>query len=371
MIKLVFVGDFYATNPNLINADKSLVKLIRNSDYAICNFEGAIQSEFKPIVKSGPSIAQSKDSVNWLKNTGFNIFTFGNNHSMDYGENALKNTLNYFDEQETLGAGDFQNAYKLLKLNKNGIKIGLLSLCQYEFGMSISSSQNFGVAWINDPIVNDIIQSSKRDVDYLIILPHAGVENIDIPLPEWRQRYHNFIDLGADAVIGGHPHVPQGKETYKGRPIYYSLGNFFFEKMNDSDIRHKQSIVVTLNINKDMLIEDDYSIVERKDYNLYLKNNNTSQNIMSQLTKKISDNNIYYDEINSIVNEMWNRLYKQSLYYSLRKFTLKYGIKFCAKMIIKSILRRSDYPLLLNDFQCESHRWIIQRALSNIISKQS
>jgi poly-gamma-glutamate synthesis protein (capsule biosynthesis protein) len=60
------------------------------------------------------------------------------------------------------------------------------------------------------------------------VLPHDGIEYIDLPLPETIARYRDFIDYGADGVIASHPHCPQGWEKYKGKPIFYSLGNFFF-----------------------------------------------------------------------------------------------------------------------------------------------
>ena len=66
---------------------------------------------------------------------------------------------------------------------------------------------------------------------------HDGIEYIDIPLPEQRERYRDFVDYGADGVFVHHPHVPQGWEVYKGRPIFYSLGNFFFNSKNTPDYK--------------------------------------------------------------------------------------------------------------------------------------
>ncbi|MBR5352415.1 MAG: CapA family protein [Bacteroidales bacterium] len=65
-------------------------------------------------------------------------------------------------------------------------------------------------------------------MDYLFVLPHDGIEYVDAPMPETIARYRDFIDYGADGIFGAHLHCPQGWEEYKGRPIFYSLGNFFF-----------------------------------------------------------------------------------------------------------------------------------------------
>ena len=78
---------------------------------------------------------------------------------------------------------------------------------------------------------------TKKELDYLFILPHDGIEYIDIPMPETIARYRDFIDYGADGVIGAHPHCPQGWEEYKGKPIFYSLGNFLFNSKEGYDYR--------------------------------------------------------------------------------------------------------------------------------------
>ena len=78
---------------------------------------------------------------------------------------------------------------------------------------------------------------AKKQVDYLFILPHDGIEYIDVPTPEIIARYRDFIDYGADGVIAAHPHCPQGWEEYKGKPIFYSLGNFLFNSKASYDFR--------------------------------------------------------------------------------------------------------------------------------------
>jgi len=94
-----------------------------------------------------------------------------------------------------------------------------------------------GCAYIHDLKVNHLIMEAKQNVDYLVVLPHDGVEFIDVPLPEIIARYRDFVEYGADAVIGTHPHCPQGWEEYQGKPIFYSLGNFFFNSKNDPSYR--------------------------------------------------------------------------------------------------------------------------------------
>ena len=101
----------------------------------------------------------------------------------------------------------------------------------------MSKHEGLGCAYLNDLRVNHVILDAKKEVDYLFVLPHDGIEYIDVPLPETIARYRDFIDYGADGVIGTHPHCPQGWETYNGKPIFYSLGNFLFNSKEGYDYR--------------------------------------------------------------------------------------------------------------------------------------
>ena len=166
----------------------------------------------------------------------------------------------------------------------------------------VTRHDGLGCAYINDLRVNHVIIEAKKEVDYLFILPHDGIEYIDIPLPETIARYRDFIDYGADGVIGTHPHCPQGWETYKGKPIFYSLGNFLFNSKESYDFRAKQphwyeglcvilrlddmqvsyDVINTLNVdNKNVVIDHDekrtkqndaicYYLSDQEAYSLYL-----------------------------------------------------------------------------------------------------
>ena len=121
-----------------------------------------------------------------------------------------------------------------------GVKIGLLALSFAAYkGVfdDVTNHEGLGCAYINDPRVNHDIMDAKKQVDYLFILPHDGIEYIDVPTPETIARYRDFIDYGADGVIAAHPHCPQGWEEYKGKPIFYSLGNFLFNSKEGYDFR--------------------------------------------------------------------------------------------------------------------------------------
>ena len=82
-----------------------------------------------------------------------------------------------------------------------------------------------------DPkILVDEIKKLREQCDYLVVYVHWGIERSERPEDYQRSLGKQYIDAGADVVIGSHPHVLQGVEYYKGKPIVYSLGNFIFRK---------------------------------------------------------------------------------------------------------------------------------------------
>lgn len=237
-VNIFFCGDFCSKpSTTLITVSEELKSLIKSSDLSVCNFEVPLKPE--EVDKDDNYFYQNDDSPAFLENLGFNVFSFSNNHVFDYGENGYHKTINAFTNKP-FGSGTYDEAYTVKIIETKGKKIGFMALTYAaRFGVfnDVNNRSDLGSAWINDLIVNHKIIEAKRIVDFLIILPHDGIEYIDVPIPETIARYRDFIDYGADAVIGSHPHCPQGWEEYKGKPIFYSLGNFFFNSKETPDYR--------------------------------------------------------------------------------------------------------------------------------------
>jgi poly-gamma-glutamate capsule biosynthesis protein CapA/YwtB (metallophosphatase superfamily) len=87
-----------------------------------------------------------------------------------------------------------------------------------------------GTAPLQKDIMTEDIERLRPEVDLLVVMPHWGKEYIATPEPSQVKLAHAAIDAGADVIIGGHPHWPKGIEMYKGKPIYYSVGNFLFDQ---------------------------------------------------------------------------------------------------------------------------------------------
>ena len=238
-VSIFFAGDFCSKpSTSLISVDENLKSIIKESDISIVNFEVPLKPENTELPKvSYERFYQNDDVPSFLKSLGFNLFSVANNHLLDWGNEGYKKTTNELNDCY-FGAGTYDDAYKVKVQEINGLKIGFLAVCYAARGGvfdDIYETEGLSCAYMNDLKVNHIIIEAKKNLDYLFILPHAGIEYTDAPIPELIARYKDYIDYGADGVIASHPHCPQGWDVYKDKPIFYSLGNFFFNSKNTPD----------------------------------------------------------------------------------------------------------------------------------------
>lgn len=237
----IFIAGDFCSKPSTsrITVSDDLKSLIQSCDLKVVNFEVPLKPDVDLPPQKRERFFQNDDTPDFLRGMGFNLFQLANNHAFDWGEEGFKKTKAALGDQ-SFGAGTYDEAYRPKIVEVLGVKIGFLSVCFAAYkGVfdDIEKHDGLGCAYINDLQVNHVIIEAKKQVDYLFILPHDGIEYIDIPMPEIIARYRDFIDYGADAVIGTHPHCPQGWETYKGKPIFYSLGNFLFNSKEGYDYR--------------------------------------------------------------------------------------------------------------------------------------
>lgn len=249
----VFIcGDIFNKNKeDGLICSEEFSKVISSADYSVCNFEAPIEGFGKPEPKPGTHLNQKAATISGLKQQGFDLLLLANNHMLDYGKRALEETIRKAEKNnlDTLGTGlNTEKAYRPLVKNINGSSIGMLNACEAQYGeLGIEKDEDkAGYAWINHPALEKNIIKLRQECDFVLVFAHAGLEYYPIPQKEWRAKYRHFCDLGADAVIGAHPHVPQGFERYGKSIIFYSLGNFYF---NTSD-KENNSFAVKLKLAK-------------------------------------------------------------------------------------------------------------------------
>lgn len=365
MVKFLFCGDFVSQDPKSIDVDNKLKSLFTKQDFIAVNFEAPIHGYGKPIYKSGPSLTQSEDSPAFLESLGVNIIQLANNHMMDQDRTACEESISRFKQSTILGAGLRDDAYKLSVVEKNGLKIGLLCFAHKEFGALglDSTSSDYGTAWINHPKINQLIFESKQHCDLLVVLPHAGVEDIVVPLPEWRARYKELIDLGADAVIASHPHTPQGWESYKGKQIYYSLGNFFFQLFNSQHGSNWfKGLMVQMSVYDDRSLSFDVFNTLFSDTSLSIVETTEAKEYNKYLCELLSDDTKYWEHLNGALMSLWPE-YKLYMLRGLAAVNATTNLHILMHAAY-GLLRGADTPMLLNNFQCESHRWAIERMIN-------
>lgn len=217
-----------------------LSKIISSADYSVCNFESPIEGHGTAQPKSGPCHFQRAETIYGLKEQGFDLLLLANNHMLDFGSEGLAATIESAKEKglDTLGAGlTPQAAYEPSIKDVNGLRIGMINACEAQFGVIdyFDRLADAGYAWINHRLIDKTIIRLERECDFVIVFSHAGLEHYPIPQKEWRERYRHLCDLGADVVVGSHPHVPQGYEKHGESIIFYSLGNFYFDSKNYKD----------------------------------------------------------------------------------------------------------------------------------------
>ena len=237
-MKLLFLGDVnFRGHENLkYEESKDILSEVQpyldRVNFRIANLETPLadKNKYKPIKKSGPNHIYNSENVVFLKALNADAVTLANNHIGDFGEGAVKDTLDLLDKNNILysGAGEnIEKAYEAFCIKKEGKTVAVISVCENEFGTS--SENKYGTAGYNPRRLLNQIKKEKSASDYVIVVFHGGNEFNPLPSTAVTDRYRMICDMGADAVIATHTHCPQGYEIYNDKPIVYSMGNFLFK----------------------------------------------------------------------------------------------------------------------------------------------
>lgn len=221
---------------------KTLQQTMRDADFFMVNNETSISDRGQPLVGKKYTFRAPSERTKWLTEIGADAVSLANNHTFDYGEEALVDTLSHLQSEgiSYVGAGmNIDEASAPIYFILNGQKIGIVASTDIERSYEVTRGATDtlpGVLRCNDPTRTCAsIQYAKENCDFVIAFIHWGNE-LELQY-DWRQEElaHLFVDAGADAVIGSHPHVLEGVEYYRNTPIFYSLSNFSFgSKQRDS-----------------------------------------------------------------------------------------------------------------------------------------
>ncbi|HZY83010.1 MAG TPA: CapA family protein [Cyclobacteriaceae bacterium] len=375
-LKLLFAGDAVVdASTTQIAVGSNLKNIIGRCDLVSCNFEAPIKVDGAfAITKAGPAIFQQRNAIAALRGAGFNFFNLSNNHILDYGGKSCLNTIEELKDGASAGAGTFEQCYSYKLLNLKGIRVALLSLSEWGFGVlddANSVKGEIGYAWVGHPLVEDLIRKAKNEADIVIAQLHAGVEDISVPWPEWRNIYRRIIDWGCDLIIAHHPHVPQGYETYKNKKIFYSLGNFYFDMASSHPLWNK-SYCVEVDIVDRSITGTTVHWTEKKGASIETDNNKQTSDLEAELCSNLQEPK-YTELVNKYTQELWRDRYSGYYTQSFNTLTRKFGLKYNFQVAMKYLFGRdkTQNELLLHNIAIESHRFVAERFLKDTWKKNA
>ena len=245
------VGSAISSNPNIFG---DLKPIFNRTDLVVVNLESPFTNSNKNFKKTVP-LKANPAYAHILKDNNVDAVGLANNHIMDYGSQGLNDTLTTLDKYNIthIGAGEnLQQALQPSYFDINGQRVAVINF------MDLTTFRGFGKSELppatdNSPgfapaqwdLVKNNIDTAKSQADIVIILFHYGNEYSLTPNKYQTELSRKCIDEGADIVVGSHPHVPQSIESYRGKLIFYSLGNCVFDQSNPIT---KDSMVVQLQV---------------------------------------------------------------------------------------------------------------------------
>jgi poly-gamma-glutamate synthesis protein (capsule biosynthesis protein) len=237
MIRIAAIGDLLlTTRPGAPSAGRGLEalsgrirKLFASCDLVLANLECTLPGG--RLVPTEPRVFTSDTQLQGLAESGVRCVSLANNHGFDAGDEGFANLTGRLDELgiSHFGAGlTLDDARRPLLMEIRGIRLALIGAVDASTGMrQFAGDGSSGVPGLEHERLRAEIERLREEVDHVILSPHWGEERFRFPSPQQVEQARSFINAGASMVMGHHPHVIQGMEMYRGRPIQYSLGNFF------------------------------------------------------------------------------------------------------------------------------------------------
>lgn len=329
-------------------------EIIEKADFSIVNLECPItRGGEQPIEKKGPNLQCSEKGVEAIKWTGFDSCTLANNHFLDFGEKGVSNTLVSCKSHGlvTVGGGmTIEEASQTLYQEIEGKTLAVINCCEHEF--SIASEVSAGSNPLNPIQQYYAIRDAKENADYILVIIHGGHEHYQLPSPRMQETYRFFIDAGADAVVNHHQHCFSGYEVYKGKPIFYGLGNFCFDnpKKRNNIWNEGYLVELTFSVSKTGFVIHPYRQCDENAKIMMLP---------------LNEYDVRITELNSIITDNTRLIKFTEQYYNscMRSVSLlfepvrnKYILAAQKRGWLPSFLSKKQKIKLQNNILCESHK---------------
>ena len=373
-ISIGFTGDFCPIGRTescfFQNTWKELFQPIRNffegNDLNIIDLECPLTESSIKIEKTGPHLKGRPETAVILKYLNCNVVATANNHFKDYGRVGMIDTYNELTNHEIswIGSGlDLGSASKPYSFKKNGLKISFLNMTEHEW--SIAASTVEGCNPIDFPYALRQIQNSRATgSDFVVVMLHGGHEHYPFPSPRMKEMFRFMVDAGADAVIGHHTHIISGFEIYKGKPIFYGLGNFCFDYKNIERESWHYGMLLQLIFEKGNPPKFEYSFIQQNTEQVGLRYVNEEKRLVleseiSEINKIILNDNLLQNAFEEHAQNL-----KAEFFCRIQPYSNRYLLALYRRGLIPGLMNRSKRNMIKILAQCESHREVLINSLS-------
>jgi len=206
---------------------------LNQSDLLIGNLDSALSSGGEESFANSVRYRGLPRSIETLKSAGFEFVSLASDHIMDYGQEALDDTISSLNNANIkyAGAGDDEEAAWASKSDQVlGTKVAYLAFTDVYMTRHLSGEDQAGVAGnIDTEAMLKAIEDAKKDAAFVVVCMHWGNEYSAYTNWTQREQAHAIIDAGADVIIGTHPTLLQGLEFYEDGLIAYSLSSFIYD----------------------------------------------------------------------------------------------------------------------------------------------
>ena len=371
MSKIIIGGDILPTAMNEREFEKGaltsifsddLLSVLQTADYRIVNLEGCFTSGNSAILKSGPNIKASEMSFAGFSKLNLNLVCLANNHILDYGSEGFSSTLSLLRDHgiSYCGAGaNIREANHPFFFELGGKRIAVIALAEYEFTIATDSSP--GAAFFDDLESPDLVSSTKKDVDFLIVLYHGGKEEYRYPTPYVQKRCRKLVEKGANLVITQHSHCIGCMERFDNGTIVYGQGNFLLSLHKENEFT-QSGLLLELDT-KDWSLK--YHVLLRDGIGCRIASQDESERILKEFIKRSDD-----IQKEGFVKSNYEK-FSLSLLHDYQMQSLGRVAVLLRKMHITGLLPKiyslNSLADILNTMRCEAHRDVYICALERLL----
>jgi len=372
--RIAFTGDFcpigrldpYVRTGRALDLFPGIPEFFHSCDLVVMDLECPLTDGGEPIVKTGPHLRGSPRAADVMKGLGCGLAATANNHFMDYGWQGAQDTFVALDRQGIDWIGSGQSLadaahHRLVELN--GLKLAFVNMTETEW--STTQGPDPGCCPIDYPTVLREISQAREAADLVFAIIHGGHQFYPLPSPRMQRQFRFMIDAGADAVIGHHTHVISGYERYRGKPIFYSLGNFCIDDEAHRGSYWNQGLILVLEIDHDMQMSFSLHPVVQNDETpgTRLMAGAEAKSVLSRierLSSIISDERALANAFDDFCRAKLPIARSQ-----IQPYQNRWLLALHRRGLLPSLIGRRKRRLLAALCQCESHREVLLYALQD------